>query len=169
MPERCWGMNRRMYSRPRRSKLDLNGVIGKLIAAFRAAQQFDRTLILVTADHGGYSKIYGSDDPRDQTIPWIVQGPGIRRGHRIQQTIHTYDTAATVTYAWGLKVPTTWQGQPVREAFLRTIPLRLELKHGGTSAMTRVLREATGREPDFRPQGNAFIVALPRSAEGEHT
>ncbi|MBI4641014.1 MAG: ArsR family transcriptional regulator, partial [Candidatus Tectomicrobia bacterium] len=34
----------------------------------------------------------------------------------------------------------------------------------GIPRMIRLLRETTGREPDFRLEGNEFVVILPRSA-----
>ena len=36
----------------------------------------------------------------------------------------------------------------------------------GIPRMIRVVRQATGREPDFRSEGNEFVVVLPRASEG---
>jgi predicted AlkP superfamily pyrophosphatase or phosphodiesterase len=98
--------------------------IGNLLRALRAVGLFDRTLILVTADHGGHGTGHGTADPRDRTIPWIAHGPGVRRNYKIQQAITTCDTAATAAYALGLRIPPSWQGHPVREAFSQNVPLR---------------------------------------------
>jgi arylsulfatase A-like enzyme len=76
----------------------------------------ERTLLLVTADHGGHNRNHGTRMEVDQRIPWYAWGAGVRRG-RFARSVHTTDTAATVLAALGLKLPQEMQGQPVSEAF----------------------------------------------------
>lgn len=71
----------------------------------------DRSLVLVTADHGGHGRTHGTADPQDMTIPWLAFGavsPG-----PIAQRVVIYDTAATALAALGIPVPSTWDGRPV--------------------------------------------------------
>jgi len=76
----------------------------------------DRTLLLVTADHGGHNRSHGTRLDVDQRIPWFAWGAGVRRG-RIARTVNTVDTAATVLSVLGLALPSGMRGQPVFEAF----------------------------------------------------
>lgn len=51
------------------------------------------------------------------TIPWIVWGSGVRRGHALTNQVTLPDTAATIAWLFGLNLPTNAIGRPVREAF----------------------------------------------------
>lgn len=75
-----------------------------------------RTLLLVTADHGGHNRSHGTRLDVDQRIPWYAWGAGVRRG-RFNRHVSTVDTAATVLSALGLKLPKGIHGQPILEAF----------------------------------------------------
>jgi len=75
----------------------------------------DRTLVIVTSDHGGHNKSHGTRLDVDQHIPWYALGAGVQRG-RIKRAIHTTDTAATTLAALGVLHPPFMQGQPVLEA-----------------------------------------------------
>ncbi|MCG7859995.1 hypothetical protein MD537_23645, partial [Flavihumibacter sediminis] len=44
-------------------------------------------------------------------------GPGVKKGHAIQQQIYQYDAAATIAFALKLKQPYEWIGRPVKAAF----------------------------------------------------
>ncbi|MFQ6015733.1 MAG: alkaline phosphatase family protein [Anaerolineae bacterium] len=90
--------------------------MGILLDALVQADLADSTLIIVTADHGGHGRSHGSAQPADTTIPWIIYGPGVRKGYEIEREVITYDTAATALYALGLPIPEEWDGIPVREA-----------------------------------------------------
>ena len=52
-------------------------------------------------------------------IPWILTGPRVAKGKQIKEPVNTYDTAATVAYAFGLKQPKAWIAKPVITAFGR--------------------------------------------------
>ncbi|ACB77103.1 alkaline phosphatase family protein [Opitutus terrae] len=80
-----------------------------------------KTLVLVTADHGGTGLTHGAEDPRSRHIPWIVAGPGVRRFYDLTRVenleVRTEDTFATVAYLLGLPLPEKIDGKPVRAAF----------------------------------------------------
>lgn len=92
-------------------------LIGDAIQGLKDAGIFDKTIILVTADHGGKGKGHGGATMAEIEIPWIIQGPGVARGKEILKPVNTFDTAATVAFIFGLKIPDCWIAQPVREAF----------------------------------------------------
>lgn len=93
-------------------------LIGQVLAAVEQAELKDSTWVLVTADHGGHGKSHGQPIMSDLEIPWILVGPGVRPGHEIKTPVNTYDTAATIAYAFGLKQPAAWVARPVTEAFV---------------------------------------------------
>lgn len=92
-------------------------LIGALLDAVDSAGIADKTLVMVVSDHGGKDKGHGGSSMQEIIVPWLVRGPGVRRGHAIEQPITVYDTAATVAYALGLAPPRSWVARPVTEAF----------------------------------------------------
>jgi hypothetical protein len=75
----------------------------------------NRTLLVVTSDHGGHGRSHGTRMEVDQRIPWYAWGAGSRRG-RTKADVHTTDTAATALSALGLRIPEHMIGRPVAEA-----------------------------------------------------
>lgn len=92
-------------------------LIGEVVSALETEGYLEQTLLIITADHGGSGIKHGSDSPEDMTIPWLAVGPGAPAGKVLQSEIVTYDTAATVLAAFGLPIPTNWDGRPVLEIF----------------------------------------------------
>lgn len=95
----------------------VDGLIGQILNALSDAGIRDHTVVLMTADHGGKGKSHGGPTMEELEIPWIISGPGIRRGHEIQTPVNTYDTAATLARIFHIKPPAGWIAQPVLEAF----------------------------------------------------
>jgi predicted AlkP superfamily pyrophosphatase or phosphodiesterase len=91
--------------------------IRRLLDALDEKHLRDRTLIIVTADHGGAGKTHGADDPRSRHIPWIVTGPGVRENYdltlRADLTINTEDTFATACWFLDIPLPDGLDGKPV--------------------------------------------------------
>lgn len=95
----------------------IDTLIGDLLTALKDAGVLDKTLILVTADHGGTGTKHGGDTIGELEIPWIIHGPGVAAGHEIKKPVNTYDTASTLLHALEIKQPAVWIGRPVTEAF----------------------------------------------------
>jgi arylsulfatase A-like enzyme len=95
--------------------------LGDILAALDRADIRKSTVIIISADHGGTGLGHGPDDPRSRYIPWIANGPGIRKDYDLTQLrdldVKTEDTAATTCYLLGLPVPPNFDGQVVRAAF----------------------------------------------------
>lgn len=92
--------------------------IGKLVKTLQELKLWERTLLIITADHGGIDKKHGGKTPDELTIPWIAAGGLARKSSelRTERTIFVYDTAATALGALGLPVPSDWDGKPVWES-----------------------------------------------------
>src|SRR5690606_25515997 len=84
-------------------------LVGKIVDALRKAGISERTIVLVTSDHGGSGKGHGKSVLRQIEIPWIIWGPGVARGKQIESQVLTYDTAATAAYVLGLDPPEVWR------------------------------------------------------------
>ena len=92
-------------------------LVGEVITALEVGDYLEQTLLIITADHGGSGFRHGSDSLEDVRIPWLAVGPGVPAGLILKRDIVTYDTAATVLYAFDLPIPEIWDGQPVLEIF----------------------------------------------------
>ncbi len=96
-----------------------DSMIGEIVGAIEQGGYLDKTLLIVTSDHGGRGTGHGDDSPEDRIIPWLASGPGVRQDYTVTSPINTFDTAATALYALDLPIPEVWDGKPVEEAFSR--------------------------------------------------
>ena len=82
--------------------------IGIVLEALAEADVANETAVIVSADHGGAGKGHGPDDARSLHIPWIVNGPGIRKGVDLttypKLQVQTEDTCATACGLLGIPV-----------------------------------------------------------------
>lgn len=92
-------------------------LVGEMLDGLEQAGLRTTTLVLVTSDHGGLGKKHGGATMAELEIPWIITGPGVKAGHEISAPVNTFDTAATIAAALGLKTPACWIARPVTEAF----------------------------------------------------
>jgi predicted AlkP superfamily pyrophosphatase or phosphodiesterase len=92
-------------------------LVGRVINGLKEASMWDRTILLITSDHGGKGKKHGGATMDEIEIPWILHGPGVAAGRELSAPVNTYDTAATVATIFGLTPPDCWIGRPVRAAF----------------------------------------------------
>ena len=92
-------------------------LIGQVVDALKQHGMGDDTVLLITADHGGKGTHHGGFTMEEIEIPWILTGPGVKRGHALKTFVNTYDTAATIACAFGVRPPAAWIAAPVTEAF----------------------------------------------------
>ncbi len=77
----------------------------------------EKTLVMISADHGGLGKGHGGESLQEIEIPFILWGAHIKKDYEIKYPVYQYDNAATVAYALDLKIPRAWIGKPAKEAF----------------------------------------------------
>ena len=91
--------------------------LGKLLAALAELGLREATHVILTADHGGAGMTHMADDPRARFIPWIVSGPGVRRGLDLtiyeKLVINTEDTFATASRLLNLPLDPRIDGKPI--------------------------------------------------------
>jgi len=90
----------------------LGRVLDRMAALGRAA----KTVVLVTSDHGGHERSHGTDCDEDMLVPWVLNGPGIRRGHEIRGEVRLFDTCPTMAHLLGLQPSAEWDGRVIEEA-----------------------------------------------------
>lgn len=95
--------------------------VGEILAALDRAGIRESTVVIISADHGGQGLSHGPDDPRSRYIPWIVNGPGVRKGvdltQQVELDLRTEDTCATACWLLGIALPANFDGKPVLQAF----------------------------------------------------
>jgi membrane-anchored protein YejM (alkaline phosphatase superfamily) len=95
-----------------------DALVATLLAAIDDVGMRATTIVLISADHGGVGKAHGGLTRAEIEIPWIISGPGVKRGHVITAPVSTVDTAPTILYALGVTAPAVWVGRPVVDAFV---------------------------------------------------
>lgn len=138
----------------------LDRQLGRLFARMRRLRMFNRSLIVVTADHGLSSEV-GVPSRRQVTasnidevapVPLFVKRPGQRRGRTPSTYARTIDVVPTMADVLGLRMPYRADGRSafsasarrrrsvrmVRRDFSRTVSL-------GARAMERRRRANVGR------------------------
>jgi predicted AlkP superfamily pyrophosphatase or phosphodiesterase len=93
--------------------------VGTVLAAVNAAGLRPTTTVILTADHGGAGVEHGPNDERSRYIPWVVVGPGVRKGMDLTRypdlTVNITDTFATACAVLGAKPKSAVEGKPVNQ------------------------------------------------------
>lgn len=83
-----------------------------------------KTILIVTADHGGHDKMHGSNSKEDRTIPWIAWGGMIKNRFTINEEINIVDTTAVILDAFGLPIPKNMEGKKLKNIWIGNIDTR---------------------------------------------
>lgn len=93
--------------------------IGRMIEAIKQAGLYHKTIVIITADHGGLGKTHRGDHPEVTTIPWLAVGNNVKKGYIINEQVYIYDTAPTVLHSLGLKPINNPDGKNIEEIFVQ--------------------------------------------------
>ena len=96
--------------------LDQVARVDKALAALLRGLPVEAHVVL-QADHGGHDQEHGTDLPEDMTIPWMVNGPTVRRNHQLSSEVTLLDTAPTIARLLGVQPPAEWEGRCIDEIF----------------------------------------------------
>ena len=91
--------------------------LSMILKAIRQAGIARRSVILISADHGGHGKGHSQGTPLDMQIPWIAWGKDVKQGYEIVTPVNTCDTAATALWLLGVSPASKLDGVPVISAF----------------------------------------------------
>ena len=120
--------------------------IGRIFKALEATGKADNTWIFFTADHGlaiGHHGLFGKQNMYDDSVrvPFIVSGPGVPKGKKIDSPIYLQDTMATSLDLAGAERPEhVWfhsllpmiQGKAKKSAYDEVYGAYLELQRSIT-------------------------------------
>ena len=92
-------------------------LLAQVMEAITSSEMADETVVIISADHGGLGKGHGGETLKEMEIPFIVWGKSVKKNHILNHPVYQYDNAATVAFAFGLKLPLACIGKPVKNAF----------------------------------------------------
>ncbi len=103
--------------------------LGRVLRQLQEMGELDNTYVCYTSDHGiaiGRHGLQGKQNLYEHTwrVPFIVKGPGIAPGVRVQGNIYLLDLLATICDLAGIEIPTTNEGvsfKPVLEGRESTV------------------------------------------------
>lgn len=87
------------------------------MTALNSAGILQDTLIMLTADHGGYRTSHGSFNQACMYIPALFMGPGVRKGYTLPLYISNKDFAPTALNALGLMPGKYMTGRILEELY----------------------------------------------------
>jgi arylsulfatase A-like enzyme len=124
--------------------------VGKVLRRLEEMGELENTYVIYTADHGiaiGRHGLMGKQNLYEHTwrVPFIVKGPGIKSGTRVEGNIYLLDILPTVCDLAGIKIPETVQGtsfKPVLEGKKLTIrDVMYGVYCGGTKPGMRTVKK----------------------------
>ena len=119
----------------------VDGQVGQLIAALKAEDMFDDSLILLTPDHGGKGTSHGGSSPEEMTTSWLAAGQGISSGRIPKEIVpKNMDMAAVALRALRYDIPDHFDAVvpdhvfEVKTTGITLLKDQLELNMDGTPA-----------------------------------
>ena len=91
--------------------------VGRMLEFLKKEGLYEDTHILFISDHGGINKGHGGVSPEEMIVPWVVRGPGIKKGFTITEANNTVNTASTVVRLFGAEQPLCWTGEVPESIF----------------------------------------------------
>lgn len=88
----------------------MDNQIGRILDALERSGKADNTYVIFTADHGlavGEYGLMGKQNLFDCSIrtPWIIRGPGIPKGKKVNDLVYQHSTFATTCELAGVPIP----------------------------------------------------------------
>ena len=99
---------------------DLDCCLGLIVQSVKDAGIYDKTIFIVSSDHGGNEKKHGDKTLREMESPFVIFGFNIKKNYEIEEFMMQYDIASTIAYIFGLETPQVWIGRPVVSVFEKT-------------------------------------------------
>lgn len=95
----------------------LDGEVAKVVKTIKELGIENDTVLIITSDHGGVGLGHGGPSMYEMGRPFVIVGPGIRKGHEIGFAGAIYDDGATISALLGIKPHPAWIGRPRFEIF----------------------------------------------------
>lgn len=95
----------------------LDDALNLIVSAVEEAGIKDKTIFILTADHGGINTVHGGKTMNEMQTPIVFSGYGIKKGYKINESTMVYDIAATIAYIFDVKQPQVWLARPIMSVF----------------------------------------------------
>ena len=96
----------------------LDNWIGEIVQAIEEAGIMDKSVIMITSDHGGIGHGHGGRTMEEMETPWIIYGKGIKKDYCFDDlSVMQYDVASTMAALLGLEQPQPWFGRHLTQIF----------------------------------------------------
>ncbi|GGZ13625.1 sulfatase [Echinicola pacifica] len=124
--------------------------LGKVLQKLKDMGELDNTYIIYTSDHGmsiGRHGLMGKQNLYEHTwrVPFIVQGPGIKAGQRVEGNIYLLDVLPTLCDLAGIEIPETVEGKSFKPLLTGEKQTIREVQYGvycgGTKPGMRTVRK----------------------------
>lgn len=135
-----------------------DSLIGEIIEATRRNGMFERTVFILSSDHGGIGYGHGGNSLAEMEIPFLVSGSSTKPGHELQMPVNVYDVPSTALFALGVDQPYEWTARPAKNAFNGYPDPQLRY-HFNRFQPAPVITPAG--EGGFNPPGGLFIDESP--------
>jgi predicted AlkP superfamily pyrophosphatase or phosphodiesterase len=86
-------------------------LVGTILETLKKENMIDDAVIIFSSDHGGLKKGHGGKTLLEVEIPWIIYGKNVSAKGKLDKSIVTYDTAATIAHILNLEIPDFWRGK----------------------------------------------------------
>lgn len=97
-----------------------NNLIESVISYLKQANKYDDTVLIWTTDHGANFDNHGYQNDDNLLVPWLILGPGIKKGYEIQMPVKNLDTPATICKILGVTPNSLWKSRVVTDAFVQS-------------------------------------------------
>jgi predicted AlkP superfamily pyrophosphatase or phosphodiesterase len=96
---------------------ELDNYIALIEDAVKNAGVYENTVFVFSADHGGFGLSHKANFRKNQKIPLIVFGKGIKEGYTIPSPLSICDIAPTMAAILGLEAAPEWTGNTLTDIF----------------------------------------------------
>ncbi|GJM34972.1 MAG: sulfatase [Saprospiraceae bacterium] len=116
--------------------------LGKVLKKLEEMGELDNTYVIYTSDHGmaiGRHGLMGKQNLYEHTwrVPFIVNGPGIKAGSRVEGNIYLLDILPTVCDLAGIETPSTVDGTSFKPVLMGEKESIREVQYGVYSGGTK--------------------------------
>ncbi len=91
----------------------VDSLVGVIYDCVRENMDMKTTAVIFTSDHGGKGTGHGGKTMSEMQVPYIVIGPKIPAGQKIDRIVMKYDNAPTIADLLRLDAPEAWYGKSI--------------------------------------------------------
>lgn len=138
----------------------IDAEIRNIINATKEAGIYEKSIFVVTTDHGATELDHGSYTSDEIMTPLIFMGPGINKDHQIKSHTAIYDIIPTLTMFFGVDKHPLWIGRPIMDVFIQTDGNNAEPERPSENNATIVESryfDLSGRRYSYEPENGVVI------------